>query len=69
MNNIYMFGNEAVIMRMLRSEDQNRGFDGNLPFCVVMLDKKQIPCGSSNFEISTCHNLSSDHFDDKSLKD
>jgi hypothetical protein len=32
------------------------------------IQKMQIPCGSSNFEISMCHNLCSDHFDDKSLK-
>ena len=28
-----MFGKEADTMRMLRYEDQNRGFDENWPFC------------------------------------
>ena len=36
---------------------------------VNKIGKKQISCGSSNFDIWMCHNLSSDHFDDKSLKD
>ena len=36
-DSIYMFGKEADIMRMLRSEDQNRGFDENWPFCDVFL--------------------------------
>ena len=32
-DSIYMFGKEADTMRMLRSDDQNRGFDENWRFC------------------------------------
>ena len=32
------------------------------------IQNMQISCGFSIFEISMCHNLSSDHFGDKSLK-
>ena len=36
---------------------------------VNKIGKWQIPCGSSNFENSMCHSLSSDHFGDKSFKE
>ena len=35
-DSIYMFGKEAYIVRMLRSEDQNREIDEKWLFCDVL---------------------------------